>query len=323
MAVAIGMGLMANAQTNVFSDDFEGHNVGTLFGGNWSNWSLTNDADLNMAVTDFRASSGTKSGFIGPQNENNGQDALLKFPGVYSSGKVTTEWKVFVPTDSVAYYNLQETATPGESYAFECYINTYGAEDTLSNGTSLQHNFVWLFTPDTTTYLFAYAPVTTNQWVTLKQVMDFDAGKLSLFVDGTEVTYFQPQTGNSWPGTKKSAGAIDFFSYSNDNAPDLVNSYYIDDVSITTEGVSGINDVEKNSKLISAYPNPCKEYINLSANDQTITNVDVFNVFGQKVMTANTKSSIAKLNTQSLASGIYTAKVTTKDGTFTKKFTVK
>ncbi|KAA5537244.1 T9SS type A sorting domain-containing protein [Taibaiella lutea] len=324
LGLALTMISMANAQTTVIDDGFESYNIGSLYGGNWSNWQLADDETLNMMVSDVRASpGGTKSGYVGPHNDGNGQDALLKMPSVYTHGKITAEWKMFVPADSVAYYNLQEQATPGGSFGFQCYINTYAATDTLPGGESLAHKLVWTFAVDTVGYLYAYAPLVTDQWFTLKQVMDLDNLTLSLYVDGTEVVYFQPQVGNDWPGAKKSVAAFDFFSYQDEDNPDLVNTYYIDDIKVTTENVSGINNVEKNSSIVSLYPNPGKDYISFSVKDEVINNIDVFNVFGQKVLNANAKTSLSKLDIRSLASGIYTAKVTTKNGIFTKKFVVK
>jgi len=325
LGAVLALGLSAKAQTTVINEDFENRALGSLNATPWDNWEEGGaDEALDIIVTDRRAASGsTKSGYVGPQNENNGQDVLLKMPTVYTQGKITAEWKMFVPSDSVAYYNLQEAATPGDAYAFECYINTYAAEDTVIGGTSLQHKMVWLYNADGSTYIYAYAPMTNDQWFTVKQVMDLDNGKLSLYVDGVEAVYYQPVQGNDWPGANKTVASFDFFSFADENNTSLINTYYLDDVKVTTEGGTAINNVQKNSKVIAAYPNPCKEYINLSAENQTIDNVEVYNVFGQKVMSANTKASVAKLNTQSLASGVYTAKVTTKDGTFTKKFVVK
>lgn len=329
LGVLLGMGLAVNAQTTVINDDFESYSLGPLNNTSWDNWDQQGpNNSLDIIVSDKRASSGTKSGYIGVHNDNNGQDALLKMPQVYTTGIVTSEWKMYVPADSVAYFNMQESDVAGDSYGFECMINGYSANDTLMGGVSLANKMVWTFTDAEGRYVFGYTPLQTGQWVTVKQVIDLTNSKLNVFVNGNEITYYYYKSdtdpGNTYPGTQKSVAAFDFYSLadtSNNNS--YLSSYYIDDVKVTTENSTGINTVEKNSKLISAYPNPCTDYINFSAKDQTISNVEVFNIFGQKVMSTNVKTASAKLNTQSLAPGIYTAKVTTKDGAFTKKFVVK
>lgn len=327
----------SKAQTTVIDDNFESYPLGGLNSGHWKNWYLTDaDESLDILVTDRRASSGNKSGYIGVSNEIKGQDAILVMPQVYTAGKVTTEWKMYVPADSVAYFNMQETATPGEFFGFECTINGYGANDTLTGGTSLANKMVWTFTAsingENSRVVFGYAPLQTDQWFTVRQVIDLSNSKLSVFVNNTEITYYyyksDTEPGNIYPGlddgAQKSVGSFDFYSLadtSNNNS--YYSSYYIDDVKVTTENVNGINNVEKNSNLVSLYPNPSNDYITLSMKDEKITGVEVFNVAGQKVLNAQPNAPQAKLNIQNLASGIYTARVSTKAGTFTKEFVVK
>jgi hypothetical protein len=338
LGLALSMFSMANAQTTVIDDGFESYNLGGVNAGHWANWYLSDpDESLDMAVTDRRAATGNKSGYIGVANDNKGQDAILVMPNVYTSGKVTTEWKMYVPADSVAYYNMQEGATPGDFFGFECTINGYGADaDTLTGGISLANKFVWTFTTDidgqASRVVFGYAPLQTDQWNTVKQVIDLSNGKLNVFVNDAEITYYYYKTdtdpGNTYPdlngAAQKSVASFDFYSLpdtSNNNG--FKSSYYIDDVKVITEEVNGISNVEKNSNLVSLYPNPSKGYINLSIGDAVINNVEIFNVTGQKVLSATPNASSTRLNIEGFASGIYTTRITSKDKVYTKEFVVK
>lgn len=331
LALSLTVFSAAKAQTTIIDDNFESYPLGGLNNAHWKNWYLTDPDDaLDIVVTDRKAaSSSTKSGYIGVYNEQKGQDAILVMPNVFTKGTVTTEWKMFVPADSVAYFNLQETATPGEAYGFDCTINGYGLpEDTLADGTSLGNKFVWTFISANSRFVFGYAPLQTNQWVTVKQVINLDNSTLNVYVDGTEINYYYYKTdtdlGNTYPGENKSVASFDLYSLpdtSNNNG--FFSTYYIDDVKVITENVNSIKNVEKNSNLVSLYPNPSKDYINLSVKDEKITNIEVFNISGQKVLNVQPNTSIATVNIQSLASGVYTAKVGTKAGTFTKEFIVK
>lgn len=327
LGLALSMFSMVNAQTTVINDDFESYSLGSYYGTHWDNWFLQSDESLNIKVVNNRASSGTKSGYIGPHNSENGQDALLVFPTVYTQGKVTTEWKMYVPADSMAYFNMQSTEIPGEFYAFDCFMNTYEAADTINGGISLQNKIVWRFSDGTYSYVYGYAPLVTNQWFTLKQVIDLDNSTLSLYVDNTEATYYYygaSATPNPFPGAQKSVKSIDFYSLIDSSNLDLYNSYYIDDVKVTTENTNGIATISKNSNLLSVYPNPAANgNINISLKGETIQNVEVVNINGQTVLSATANASSTSLNVSTLAAGMYTVKVSTKDKAYTKNFVVK
>jgi hypothetical protein len=329
LGLAMSLFTMAKAQTTVITDDFESRPTGSLFTGFWSNWSQSDNADLNLMVVNNRAFSGSKSGFVGPQNASNGQDVLLVMPELYNKGTVTTQWKMYVPADSVGYFNVQALANPGDAYAFDCFVNTFTTTDTLADGTNLASKIVWTFSDGTSSYYYAYAPITTNSWFTLKQVMNFDSGITHFYVNDVPVTYYyygtEAQGGNVWPTADTSMASIDFFSYADDNNPDLYNSYYIDDVTVTTQGIiSGIKDVNKNSALVSLFPNPSKDYMNLSIKGgDVMLHVEVYNILGQRVLELDPKAASVKLNLEGFAPGTYTTKVATKNGSFSKEFTVK
>lgn len=319
-ALALSIGAMLHAQTVLIEDDFESYEAGSYFGGHWSTWTGSDDDNLNIIVSTDQASSGEKSGYLGPQNEDGGQDVLLLMDDVYSTGVVTAEWQMYQPSESVGYFNLQETQTPGESYGFECLVNYYTALNEIEGG-NLDDKIAWTFTIDTNTYLFAYADVPLDEWFTVKHVMDFNEGTLSVFVNDEEATYYMTDWGNDWPGPMESFGAFDFFSIAA-NGEGKENTYYIDDVSIVREGVSGIHQVTKNDNSIKVYPNPATDFVNISA-EEVISSVEIYNISGQLVNTLQPHAKSLQVNTGDLTAGVYTAKVIMKNAAFSKEFVVQ
>lgn len=73
-----------------------------------------------------------------------------------------------------------------------------------------------------------------------------------------------------------------------------------------------------NSIEASVYPNPTSNILNIQTSE-SIKNVTAYNILGQKVLQANTKT----LNVSSLKSGVYILKVETAKGSATLKFVKK
>ena len=67
------------------------------------------------------------------------------------------------------------------------------------------------------------------------------------------------------------------------------------------------------------YPNPASDAWTISTPNNTIRTVQVFNVLGRQVVSQSFDSDSASISVQSLASGIYLARVTTDAGTKTMK----
>jgi len=70
---------------------------------------------------------------------------------------------------------------------------------------------------------------------------------------------------------------------------------------------SSVNDIETKSIQVQIFPNPtAKElHVNINTAVNSTYNVELFNVFGQKVLQLNEKSNAFVLNTESLAKGLY------------------
>ena len=96
------------------------------------------------------------------------------------------------------------------------------------------------------------------------------------------------------------------------------NYFFVDNFTISTEGV-GVETFEENT--VSVYPNPAKNVLNINANSN-INRVEVYNMMGQLVGSYTANDVNTQINTTSYANGVYTVKISTENGTTTKKFTV-
>lgn len=85
-------------------------------------------------------------------------------------------------------------------------------------------------------------------------------------------------------------------------------------------GGVGINDHSR--AIVSIFPNPVQESMNVSANN-TIVNVQVVNLVGQVVLTQTIDSKTASINTSNLKPGVYNVRINLADGTINKKIVVE
>lgn len=92
------------------------------------------------------------------------------------------------------------------------------------------------------------------------------------------------------------------------------NNVYIDDIAI--EEVLATSDF--NASDFKFYPNPVKDVLHLSYT-QSISDVAVYNLLGQKVISNSINANEAAIDMSSLSSGSYIVKITSEDQTKTVK----
>ncbi|GAB4094175.1 HYR domain-containing protein [Flaviaesturariibacter terrae] len=169
---------------------------------------------------------------------SNDQDQLYML-GDKTTGKWELTWKMYVPADRFAYYNLQKFANSiGTEFGYEVRF--------FSNGSGAAR------TPaGTASFSFPH-----GQWFDVRQSIDLDANTTTLYVAGNAV--------QSWtlsdrigpvnaPGTKQ-LGAIDFFG-GIDAVDPAAPEYYVDDIRFCGSNdaiVSGSRS--DNAALSAAYP---------------------------------------------------------------------
>ncbi|MDR2084006.1 MAG: T9SS type A sorting domain-containing protein, partial [Bacteroidales bacterium] len=82
---------------------------------------------------------------------------------------------------------------------------------------------------------------------------------------------------------------------------------------------AGIEEIEPSTSEIAIYPNPSKDYINISVENDKIENVEIYNITGKLVK--QEKSN--KININDLPVGIYLIKVETNWGKTTEKLVIE
>lgn len=92
----------------------------------------------------------------------------------------------------------------------------------------------------------------------------------------------------------------------------------LDDINVTAGATTGIEDINATANV---YPNPAQDVVNVNAASQ-ISNIELFNIAGQKVSTFNVNNTTTQIDVTELANGIYFLKINTEDGMITKKINV-
>lgn len=91
----------------------------------------------------------------------------------------------------------------------------------------------------------------------------------------------------------------------------------VDDIELTYDSQTmSIGDFK--AKKVAVYPNPVKEILNLSANEN-IDSVSVFNLFGQNLLNKNIKNTQGTIDMSGFASGTYIVNVNSENSVKTIK----
>ena len=78
--------------------------------------------------------------------------------------------------------------------------------------------------------------------------------------------------------------------------------------------------IEVKNEIVSIYPNPAKDIINITANG--LQKVEIRNIEGKLILTQNSASNSTKINVKGLKKGVYFIHVYTKNKTKVKKVTI-
>jgi hypothetical protein len=90
-------------------------------------------------------------------------------------------------------------------------------------------------------------------------------------------------------------------------------------------GNTGINDLTGANANISVFPNPTSDVLNIqfSGLQSSACTVQLINIQGAVVRTANNNSSVVKMNIADLAKGVYVVKASSDQGIITKRVIIE
>jgi len=113
-------------------------------------------------------------------------------------------------------------------------------------------------------------------------------------------------------------------SYANNKVSDLIKTANTVPASCYTDSLLTVNDFVKGNNIV-VYPNPSFESISINTNNNPIYVVSVYSIDGKFITSYKNPMSSDNftINVQDLAVGLYTIKVDTNYGSFTKKVIVR
>lgn len=189
-----------NAQ--LFSDNFDGLNVGDYIGPTateWTTWSGAEGGAEDAQVTAAQALSGANSIYFLGQAGGGPQDVILDFGQAYNSGVFTFESAFYVKAGKTGYFNFQATSTPGTTWAMNC--NMSGGTLTIDDGVT------------SSLAVGSYTPAT---WFTLTIEANLTNGRWQAFIDGVCI--------GVWANSINALASTDFY-------PLATSEFYVDNVS--------------------------------------------------------------------------------------------
>ncbi len=192
----------------IVQDNFDSYTAGALGpqATHWTTWTGTEGGPEDGILTDDL---GNNALYLQGQSGGGPQDVLLLL-GNRTSGAFFLEWRMYVPTGSGAYYNIQHFEIPATEWAFEINFNDDGTGQVNAGTAGLD---VFTFPLDA--------------FFKVRHIIDVDNDRIYLFINGKFV--------HSWPfswqadatnGTNQ-LGAVNFWTRGENDA------YYVDDVAFS------------------------------------------------------------------------------------------
>ena len=279
--------LSIHAQIDPFEDDMESYVVGQpIFEEHWTDWGCGGGAGCAIMASNTYAHDGSQSGLIPGDGTT---DAVLDL-----GNKIFDIWflefYMYIPEGKEGYFNLQGEVPIG---AGEWIVgNIYFNQDGLAPGTGVIDDAVGA------PVNFSYPE---DQWFRIVMSWNIENG-ISLATWDMSVNNVMVIPEDT-PFTKAdgtpptSLGGIDFWS-GNTN-----HEFYLDSFEFMDELI--INYVEDfNSKEFVAFPNPVKDKLSLSANEE-ISSISITNILGQEIYSQNINALNASIDMSSFSKGTY------------------
>jgi len=271
--------LTATGMAQTFSDNFDSYTAGQYLaansGGNWTTWSNAPGGAEDVLVSSANSVSGSNSVYFSSTAQTGGPTDLIKNFGVLNTGQFSLEFNLNVESGKAAYFNLQKTATVGQTYTLDCNFADNGALK-ITNQFGL--NFTSSYTQGT--------------WINFRMDINFNTNQWEVFIDDVSM--------GSFSNSVNQVASIDIFPVDQDTP--YSSGYYIDDFqyTITPYSLPALNAAVTlvsfdQGAIAGALVTPKVKVRNLGTTAITSFNVDV-------VYNGNTLSlPVTGLNLASLA----------------------
>ncbi|MFZ6053214.1 T9SS type A sorting domain-containing protein [Halocola ammonii] len=283
------------SQTILLNEDFESYNPGDLIAeqsADFTTWSGTEGGNEDAPVSDDLAASGSNSLKFEASSVQGGPTDIFMPLGV-ETGTYAIQFKIFVPSDAAAYFNMQTTTTPGDGWAWDIYMDqgslSLQVQGTEQASTSFNH----------------------DEWITVTIIVSMDNDEINFVINEEPL--------GSIPYVEPVAGGINFFAYGGETT---IGLYYIDDVNVVDTTV-GIEENEKPE--FTVYPNPASDVVKIDASKlQNGDKISAFDLTGKKVFESTVGSDlIHEIAVDDWQRGMYFFQIVNKKGTTTKRLVVR
>jgi hypothetical protein len=268
--------------------------------------------------SNFPAATGNAIEFVG-----GGDDPVITIPNQGATGTIYSSF-VFKITDQTAvtlnnpgyFYSFAKVATGGTSLNYtSCVYITKTSDTTFNIGISENNN--------TTNAVFTTTPLTINTDIFVVIAYDIDNAVSSMWInpvaDGTQptTTFVTNETTTS---TRTDLTMVRLNLDSNAKTATIV----MDEIRIGNTWIdvvpSSLGVSSTNLETVSIYPNPAKNFIQISTDASSVHTVSIFTLEGKNVLSA---SNTNQIDVSNLSSGIYLVSIKAGNSETVKKLVIE
>ncbi len=172
----IAFALSLNAQTILYTDDFEAYTLNATLTSQNPAWTIWPGGTSGTISNEF-AHSGTKSVKVTGTND------LIFGMGNKVSGSYQVDFYYYIPTGFGGYFNFQRHQSPGIEWVMEAFFGNNGSGYIDAGGANAA------------TFTFSM-----NSWIYIKMLIDLDNDLAKFFVNNNQI--------HQWQWSLTSAGAV-------------------------------------------------------------------------------------------------------------------
>lgn len=288
LTMALGVALTSQAQTVIYTENFDGFTADDYLGtqsSDWTTWSNAPGGQEDAMISTDQAASGANSVKVESATGQGPTDLLLPFND-YTTGIYALNFNMYVASGNGGYFNVQKTSTAGQEWSMEVFFDASSGGGTVNAGGA-------------DAAMFQY---TQDTWTEIEVYMNLDADSASLTIGGTLVHSWQYSLSATGDPGMTQLGGVNIFGAAPTGQSAL---FYFDDVTLTQLPAVGINEA---TLMASTYPNPSEGNITVALPEST-SSVDyvLYDMIGNKVAEGSQAvlTNQFRLNLNDFQQGLY------------------